>query len=54
MPEQIAGTKLYEPQNNPRENELRRYLRNCWNEKYKYVMLLLTALTFFFSCISCA
>ena len=48
MPEQIAGTKLYEPQNNPRENELRRYLRSCWNEKYRYVMLLLTALTFFF------
>ena len=36
LPEQIAGTKLYDPQNNTRENELRRYLRNCWNEKYQY------------------
>ena len=36
LPAQIAGTTLYEPQNNPRENELRRYLKSCWNEKYKY------------------
>ncbi|MDY6326978.1 MAG: replication-associated recombination protein A [Bacteroidales bacterium] len=36
LPEQISGTKLYDPQNNARENELRRYLKNCWNEKYGY------------------
>ena len=36
LPGQIAGTRLYEPQNNPRENELRRYLKSCWNEKYRY------------------
>ena len=36
LPEPISGTTLYEPQNNPRENELRRYLKNCWNEKYRY------------------
>ncbi len=51
MPEQLSGVKIYEPQENPRENELRRYLRSCWNEKYKYVLLLLMALTtFFFTC----
>ena len=36
LPEPIRGTKLYDPQNNPRENELRKYLRNCWKEKYNY------------------
>lgn len=48
MPSQLSGVKIYEPQNNPRENELRKYLRSCWNEKYKYVILLLIALTSFF------
>lgn len=36
LPEQISGTKLYDPQNNPRENELRKYLHNCWHDKYQY------------------
>lgn len=36
MPDGLQGVKIYEPQNNPRENELRKYLRNCWKEKYKY------------------
>lgn len=49
LPTQISGTTLYEPQNNPRENELRRYLKNCWKEKYKYVILLLIALCSFFN-----
>ncbi len=50
MPEKLSGVKIYEPQNNPRENELRKYLRSCWNEKYKYVLLLIVALcAFFFS-----
>ncbi|MBO7446005.1 MAG: PorP/SprF family type IX secretion system membrane protein [Bacteroidales bacterium] len=49
LPDAISGTPLYEPQNNPRENELRRYLKQCWKEKYHYVMLLLVALGFFFS-----
>lgn len=48
MPQQISGVKIYEPQNNPRENELRKYLRSCWNDKYKYVILLLVALSCFF------
>lgn len=49
MPDGLHGAKVYEPQDNPRENELRRYLRNCWKDKYKYVLLLLLAMTFFFS-----
>jgi len=35
MPESISGKKFYEPQNNARENEIRNYLKKCW-EKYKY------------------
>ncbi|QOI96419.1 MAG: replication-associated recombination protein A [Flammeovirgaceae bacterium] len=36
LPEQVSGTKLYEPGNNPREEELRKYLRSLWKEKYGY------------------
>lgn len=36
LPEQIAGTTLYEPGNNASEARLREYLRNCWKEKYGY------------------
>ncbi|MCK6616006.1 MAG: replication-associated recombination protein A [Cyclobacteriaceae bacterium] len=36
LPEQLSGTKLYEPGNNPREEELRKYLRGLWKEKYGY------------------
>ncbi|MEG1555230.1 MAG: replication-associated recombination protein A, partial [Bacteroidales bacterium] len=32
LPSSIGGKKFYEPQNNPRENELRRYLKNCWKD----------------------
>jgi len=35
LPEAISGKKFYEPQNNTRENEMRNYLKKCW-EKYKY------------------
>jgi putative ATPase len=35
LPESISGKKFYEPQNNPRENEIRNYLKKCWN-KYRY------------------
>lgn len=48
MPKELSGQTLYEPQDNPRENELRKYLRNCWREKYKYLILLLIALSCFF------
>jgi len=36
LPDAIKGTKFYEPGNNPREEELRRYLKNLWKEKYNY------------------
>ncbi len=36
LPESLAGTKFYDPGNNPREEELRRYLRALWKEKYGY------------------
>ena len=36
LPEQLQGTKFYEPGNNPREEELRKYLRSLWKDKYGY------------------
>ncbi len=36
LPNEIAGTKLYEPGNNARENELRKFLKEKWKEKYNY------------------
>lgn len=36
LPEAINGTKLYEPGNNARENELRKFLKDRWKDKYGY------------------
>lgn len=36
LPEQLSGSKLYDPGLNAREKELRDYLRRCWGEKYGY------------------
>ncbi|HLG04253.1 MAG TPA: replication-associated recombination protein A [Bacteroidia bacterium] len=36
LPDKISGTRLYEPGSNPRELELRAYLRKCWKERYGY------------------
>lgn len=36
LPEKITGAKIYDPQNNARENELRRFLKERWKEKYDY------------------
>ena len=36
MPESLEGKVLYQPGNNPREQELRRYLQFNWKEKYNY------------------
>ena len=36
LPDAIKGTKFYEPGNNSREEELRKYLRELWKEKYGY------------------
>lgn len=47
LPESISGKKFYEPQNNPRENELRKYLKNCWKDKYRYIIILFIFLSSF-------
>ncbi|MBP6978507.1 MAG: replication-associated recombination protein A [Lentimicrobiaceae bacterium] len=36
LPDRIKGTKLYDPQDNSRENELRKWLRSLWKNKYGY------------------
>jgi putative ATPase len=36
LPEGIEGRKFYEPGHNVRENEIRAYLKKCWEEKYHY------------------
>ena len=36
MPERIAGTKFYEPGDNSREEEIRKFLKVRWKEKYNY------------------
>lgn len=36
LPQEISGTRFYEPADNPREAELQKYLRACWKEKYGY------------------
>lgn len=36
LPDKIKGNKFYDPGNNAREEELRKYLRSLWKEKYGY------------------
>lgn len=36
LPEKIAGTTFFEPGKNTREEELRKFLKGLWQEKYKY------------------
>ena len=36
LPDKIAGTPFYNPGNNARENELRKFLRERWKGKYGY------------------
>ncbi len=36
LPEKIADKKFYDPQNNPREEEIRQRLRKLWGKKYGY------------------
>ncbi|MDI1318280.1 replication-associated recombination protein A [Flavobacterium sp.] len=36
LPDEIKNTAFYKPGNNARENELRTFLKNRWNEKYDY------------------
>ena len=36
LPGEISGTKFYDPGKNAREEELRKFLRSLWKEKYGY------------------
>ncbi|WP_299160762.1 replication-associated recombination protein A [uncultured Tenacibaculum sp.] len=36
LPDEIKNTKLYEPGNNPRENQFRELLKQRWSDKYNY------------------
>ncbi len=36
MPEQIHRQKIYDPQNNKKEQEIRQRLKNWWSDKYNY------------------
>lgn len=36
LPEELQGTTLYEPCDNPKENALRTYLKSLWGERYGY------------------
>ncbi len=36
LPEEISGTRLYEPGNNKREKDFRVHLKRLWEEKYGY------------------
>ncbi|RYU87843.1 replication-associated recombination protein A [Mucilaginibacter terrigena] len=36
LPEQIRGTKIYNPGNNARENESKEKLKKLWGDRYKY------------------
>ena len=36
LPKEIAGTKFYDPGKNAREEELRKFLKSLWKDKYTY------------------
>ena len=36
LPEKLAGTKFYDPGKNAREEELRKFLKTLWKDKYNY------------------
>lgn len=36
LPSELAGSKFYDPGRNAREEELRRFLKSLWGEKYGY------------------
>ncbi|MBX2943213.1 MAG: replication-associated recombination protein A [Cyclobacteriaceae bacterium] len=36
LPEEIKGTRFYDPGQNPRESELRVFLKKLWGKKYDY------------------
>ena len=36
LPKELSETQFYNPGNNPREEEMRKFLRNRWKDKYGY------------------
>ncbi|HEY0030290.1 MAG TPA: replication-associated recombination protein A, partial [Bacteroidia bacterium] len=36
LPEQLSGTKFYDPGMNARENEMKEFLKKRWGKKYDY------------------
>lgn len=36
LPDDLAGSKFYDPGNNARENEMKEYLKKLWGDKYNY------------------
>jgi putative ATPase len=36
LPDALAGTKFYDPGKNAREEELRKFLKSLWKDKYGY------------------
>ncbi|MGQ0829192.1 MAG: replication-associated recombination protein A, partial [Bacteroidota bacterium] len=36
LPDNISGTRFYDPGNNAREKEMREYLKKLWGDKYDY------------------
>jgi putative ATPase len=36
MPDTLKNVRLYEPGNNAREQELRKFLKDRWKDKYGY------------------
>ncbi len=36
LPEKLSGMKFYEPGKNAREEEIRKFLKGLWREKYRY------------------
>jgi hypothetical protein len=36
FPQEISGKKFYDPGKNAREEEIRKYLKSLWADKYNY------------------
>ena len=36
LPDELKGTTFYDPGSNAREDEMRKYLKSLWKDKYKY------------------
>ncbi|MDP9229436.1 MAG: replication-associated recombination protein A, partial [Bacteroidota bacterium] len=36
LPDKLSGTIFYDPGKNAREEELRKFLKNLWKDKYNY------------------